>query len=478
MTIPEASRLLTLVELIYVAGAQHVDTLDRIRRGTLQPVLVGNATPDRGLSIPDYPPSLGWELLADGLRALIKESSVTVSDPEPELVDDVANRVLTSALTFLASEEAAALDLQDKWLDSDAYCSKMDALSTFKRVLLQVCEDDSWSDLSHRLAADAKHTGPASAPSVVGTMRALVRPRLELANPVFAEHGPSTSGVKRASKPHLMLCSEHPESLVSVGEEATGKFNGFAHNEPASHRSASFQVQDIAASNQNREFFVANNAPNRLALEIRARGRHADRKIPQESRIGSTLPKAAILLAMVLSTFSVTTWHPREDTYDRRSSNPSLATKSLAAQGSASRHTEGQVPLAGDALALRVNSPSGRAHVNRNTAATSSNSSESSPSAAKALARAMVGGRGWDSSQYSCLIALWENESHWNYRFSNSASGAYGIPQALPGSRMASSGSDWRTNPVTQIAWGLGYIADRYGDPCAAWSHRKSTGWY
>ena len=85
---------------------------------------------------------------------------------------------------------------------------------------------------------------------------------------------------------------------------------------------------------------------------------------------------------------------------------------------------------------------------------------------------------GWGSGQFSCLNSLWEKESGWNYRAANPSSGAYGIPQALPGSKMGSAGSDWATNPATQIEWGLGYIADRYGTPCGAWGHSESVGWY
>ncbi|MEP6697941.1 MAG: hypothetical protein ABJA34_13845 [Pseudonocardiales bacterium] len=85
---------------------------------------------------------------------------------------------------------------------------------------------------------------------------------------------------------------------------------------------------------------------------------------------------------------------------------------------------------------------------------------------------------GWTGSQFTCLDRLWTRESAWNYRAQNPYSGAYGIPQALPGSKMASVGSDWATNPVTQIKWGLGYIESRYGSPCSAWGHSQSSGWY
>ena len=96
----------------------------------------------------------------------------------------------------------------------------------------------------------------------------------------------------------------------------------------------------------------------------------------------------------------------------------------------------------------------------------------------QALARVMVADRGWGSGQFACLQSLWNRESGWNYRASNPSSGAYGIPQALPGGKMAAAGADWRTNPVTQMKWGLDYIADRYGTPCGAWGHSESSGWY
>lgn len=81
------------------------------------------------------------------------------------------------------------------------------------------------------------------------------------------------------------------------------------------------------------------------------------------------------------------------------------------------------------------------------------------------------------ATQFECLRLLWNRESGWNYRAYN-PSGAYGIPQALPGSKMASAGADWATNPITQVKWGLSYIADRYSTPCAAWAHSQATGWY
>ena len=97
---------------------------------------------------------------------------------------------------------------------------------------------------------------------------------------------------------------------------------------------------------------------------------------------------------------------------------------------------------------------------------------------AQSIADSMLGSFGWPSSQFSCLRPLWAGESGWSLTASNPSTGAYGIPQALPGSKMASAGPDWQTNAATQIRWGLGYIEDTYGSPCAAWSHEQADGWY
>jgi hypothetical protein len=100
------------------------------------------------------------------------------------------------------------------------------------------------------------------------------------------------------------------------------------------------------------------------------------------------------------------------------------------------------------------------------------------PGSAQAIAYDMVLSRGWNDAEFGCLVALWNRESGWRVNAYNKGSGAYGIPQSLPGSKMASAGADWETNPATQISWGLGYIGGRYGSPCGAWGHSESKGWY
>lgn len=93
-------------------------------------------------------------------------------------------------------------------------------------------------------------------------------------------------------------------------------------------------------------------------------------------------------------------------------------------------------------------------------------------------ARKMLSEYGWQDNQFSCLVLLWDKESGWNAHANNPFSGAYGIPQALPGSKMSSAGADWMHNPITQIRWGLNYISGRYGSPCNAYGHSEGFGWY
>lgn len=96
----------------------------------------------------------------------------------------------------------------------------------------------------------------------------------------------------------------------------------------------------------------------------------------------------------------------------------------------------------------------------------------------RAVGRLLVIDRGWAEEQFGCLDNLWSKESGWRWNAANGSSGAYGIPQSLPGSKMATVASDWDTNPITQITWGLTYISNRYGSPCSAWGHSQAFNWY
>ncbi|WP_250000996.1 lytic transglycosylase domain-containing protein [Actinoplanes sp. M2I2] len=99
-------------------------------------------------------------------------------------------------------------------------------------------------------------------------------------------------------------------------------------------------------------------------------------------------------------------------------------------------------------------------------------------SGSREIGCALMLAKGFPIAEFPCLDQLWKHESGWNYRAENKSSGAYGIPQALPGRKMASAGSDWKTSPATQIKWGLGYVKGRYDTPCGAWSYFQNNGHY
>jgi hypothetical protein len=112
------------------------------------------------------------------------------------------------------------------------------------------------------------------------------------------------------------------------------------------------------------------------------------------------------------------------------------------------------------------------------TAANPVNVPPPNPGTAQAIAYRMMPSFGFNpKTQFSCLNNIWTRESNWRWNAEN-ASGAYGIPQALPGSKMATAGADWQTNPATQIKWGLGYIKGTYGTPCDAWGFWQGHGYY
>lgn len=144
-----------------------------------------------------------------------------------------------------------------------------------------------------------------------------------------------------------------------------------------------------------------------------------------------------------------------------------LAARKLAAAKAAAQNTAAQNTAQPTASASAQPAPSATA----SAAPVASGSPQQ-------IAQAMLASFGWSSSQFSCLDPLWAHESGWSVTAYNAGSGAYGIPQALPGSRMASAGPDWQNNAATQIRWGLEYIKGTYGSPCAAWDHEQATGWY
>lgn len=159
----------------------------------------------------------------------------------------------------------------------------------------------------------------------------------------------------------------------------------------------------------------------------------------------------------------------------KRSATLQAQLKALSAtyQRTKDEYQQGQAAKAAAAAA-------GRAHANSTlpSGGSSGGGGSLSPDGARAYAAGRMSSFGWGSGENECLGWLWYRESGWRWDAYNTSSGAYGIPQSLPGNKMASAGADWRTSSATQIDWGLGYIQARYGSPCQAWSHETAYSWY
>jgi len=171
----------------------------------------------------------------------------------------------------------------------------------------------------------------------------------------------------------------------------------------------------------------------------------------------------------------------RQTTYESAAAKAAVA-KAAAQKAAAAKAAAAKAAAAKAAAAKAAAQQAAQQQATQQQAAqqtTAQQPATSAPSGSpQQIAEQMLSQFGWSSSQFSCLQPLWALESGWNIYASNPSSGAYGIPQALPGSKMASAGPNWQSDAATQIRWGLTYIQGTYGSPCAAWSHDEADGWY
>lgn len=200
-------------------------------------------------------------------------------------------------------------------------------------------------------------------------------------------------------------------------------------------------------------------------------------------RIAAAEMMPALLVPALTDALTEATDEVLDDVADLRTRlDEAIAAKIAAEEAARKAAEEAAAAAAAQKAAEEAAAAAAAAEAQRAQAASvprSAPGAPANPSGAQLIARDMMAANyGWGEDQFGCLVALWQKESGWNYQAYNSSSGATGIPQALPGSKMATAGADWQTNPATQIAWGLGYIAGRYGTPCGAWSHSQSVGWY
>jgi hypothetical protein len=202
-----------------------------------------------------------------------------------------------------------------------------------------------------------------------------------------------------------------------------------------------------------------------------------------EIQITQMRATAARLHAAHLAVLAKRAEQARQAAAARAAAAKAAAAKAAAAKSAAARAAAAKSAAARAAAAKSAAAKSAAAKAAKQSSSTSSSSAgPSSPLSApsgspRQIAQQILASQG-RSGQFSCLDSLWVQESGWNVYAQNPGSGAYGIPQALPGSKMASAGPDWQTNAATQIRWGLSYIDSTYGSPCAAWSHEQSAGWY
>jgi hypothetical protein len=164
--------------------------------------------------------------------------------------------------------------------------------------------------------------------------------------------------------------------------------------------------------------------------------------------------------------------------FDQSTANQALQAYQVRDQAAGLSAARWQAALPQAAEKLLARKHAAKKHAARKHAARRAVTTSVPSGSPQQIAQALLASFGWPASQFSCLDPLWAHESGWSVTAYNAGSGAYGIPQALPGSRMASAGPAWQTNAATQIRWGLEYIKGTYGSPCGAWDHEQATGWY
>lgn len=209
-------------------------------------------------------------------------------------------------------------------------------------------------------------------------------------------------------------------------------------------------------------------------------GKHRSARAPRaRRRTAAALGAALLLTGGVVAVGSLSGAAPLEGagaslasagvTSEETTDASSLSAEEIAEREEQVSRSAAREPLADRTKARQLASGSGQAQTREQDLA------DADP---KTLARALMPEYGLSAGEFSCLEQLWEKESGWSTTADNPTSSAYGIPQALPGSKMSSAGPNWESNPETQVRWGLGYIRDRYGSACGAWGHSQSNNWY
>jgi hypothetical protein len=194
---------------------------------------------------------------------------------------------------------------------------------------------------------------------------------------------------------------------------------------------------------------------------------------PRQSIRSNLAVRAAAVTVLAAATATTGAW-----TSGAAAGNAATARPAASLAASSSAHAGQAITLDSFTAALTAAKPQGRAAPDSSTGSHHGSHRRPHRLTPKQIAWRMLRHFHWRHRQFKYLNRLWSRESSWNVHASNPYSGAYGIPQAVPGSKMSSAGPDWPNSARTQIRWGMRYIASRYGSPSAAWAHECATGWY
>ena len=253
--------------------------------------------------------------------------------------------------------------------------------------------------------------------------------------------------------------------VVQIVTQRTTDLYNMSRAAEATASSLDAQQAVVAAENQR----LADDAKAKLGAAQDAQ-RDAQQKVSEEAKYSDTLTaqladlkdtSAAVEQNYRAGVEAQAAYEAQQEARRRAAEAAAAAAAAAAAQAAASAGPAAPVQAQQDVL--QPNIPGGAVN---------------DPAGAQAYASSQLGGHGWGGDQMGCLLKLWNQESSWMTNATNPSSGAYGVAQALPPEKYASTGADWLTSYRTQINWGLGYIASRYGSPCGAWDHEVSNNWY
>lgn len=406
----------------------------------------------------------------------------------------VATIAITSPATAVDNSPTGSADDGPTWADVDNAKNDIAATQTLiteinSRLSSAQKDADLAGDaatVADAAAATAREKAAAAAAQLTTLNAQLANAQSTYASVVHAAGGAIVAASRSSGEftPDLQVfLSDNPDAILAA-LTMSDRVSSITANLVSAARRAHSVVEALTASaaEQSSALSTLATEATAAATEANTRNAEADTAVAQETENANTL-YAKLATLQNTTAADIAAIHQREaeaasfaaqQAAAEQAARDSAAANAAASGGSGTGSGSSSGGSSGGA-----SSGSGPSNTGSPPGGSNGSSSANTPAAAQAYAKTQMAPHGWDATtQFSCLVNLWTRESSWRYTATNSSSGAYGIPQALPGSKMASAGADWRTNAVTQIDWGLGYITSRYGTPCSAWQHSQDTGWY